>query len=371
MSDRRDFLRTLAGASAGLWLGRGGILAAAPQSQVATAAKRREVKVGGRRVKTIDVHSHITVPEIAAALKGTSLEANIPEFIKPQGVYQVPVGPERLARLDAAGIDVQVLSINAFWYSLDRDSARKLIDVQNEALAAMCAKYPDRFVALASVALQFPELAAQQLEDASKHLGLRGAAIGGSVQGEELSSRKFDPFWAKAEELGALIFVHPQDSAAATGIRARVQGYGRLDNVIGNPLETTLFLSHLILEGTLDRFPNLKICAAHGGGYLPSYSARTDRQCLIGPDRCNNALKKKPSEYLKQLYYDSIVFTPEALRHLVAVCGASQIVLGTDYPFGWEDDPVDPVLATPGLSDADRVAILGGTMSKLLRNPAY
>ena len=166
---------------------------------------------------------------------------------------------------------MEALSINPFWYAAERDLARRIIQLQNEKLAALCAAYPDRFVAFATVALQHPDLAAQQLEDGKK-LGLRGAAIGGNVNGEEISSPRLDPFWAKAEELGAPIFIHPQ---GIPELQKRFQGNGYLSNVIGNPLETTIALSHLIFDGTLDRFPGLKICAAHGGGYLPSYSARS------------------------------------------------------------------------------------------------
>ena len=137
---------------------------------------------------------------------------------------------------------------------------------------------------------------------------------------------------------------------------------------IGNPLETTIALSHLIFEGTLDRFPGLKLCAAHGGGYLPSYSARSDHGCLTFPDRCSKMpLKKRPSEYVRDLYFDSIVFTSEALRHLVAECGASQIVMGTDYPYPWTSTAVEHILGTPSLSDAERAAILGDTACTLLR----
>jgi len=373
MRNRRQFLKDAAGASAGMFFLRSSAhsaLAEPPARQEGPASKRREIRVGQRRVKTVDVHSHIALPESAEVLKGTPLEKLAAGGPTRPGTNPHSLGHERLQTMDAMGIDVQVVSINAFWYSAERDLARRLIDVQNERLAALCAVQPNRFVALASVALQFPELAAQQMEDAIKHLGMRGAAIGGSVEGQELSSPKFDPFWAKAEEMQALIFMHPQDSAVATGISSRVQGNGFLDNVIGNPLETTIFLSHLIFEGTLDRFPNLKICAAHGGGYLPSYSGRMDQGCLTLPIRCSKTIQKKPSEYLKQLYFDGMVFTPEGLRHIIAVCGASQIGLGSDYPFAWEVHPVDHVLGTPGLSDSDREAILGGTMCKLLRIPA-
>jgi aminocarboxymuconate-semialdehyde decarboxylase len=139
-----------------------------------------------------------------------------------------------------------------------------------------------------------------------------------------------------------------------------------LENVIGNPLETTIALSHLIFEGTLDAYPGLKICGAHAGGYLPSYAARSDQGCATFPARCTITLKKKPTEYLKDLYYDSMVFTSEGLRHLIAEVGVQQIVMGTDYPFPWTKVAVDHILNAPGLSDADRIAMLGGTAEKLL-----
>src|SRR5712671_2223879 len=366
MPNRREFLRNVAGASAGMLLLGRGVNSAAETSLQAAAPKRREVMVGKRRVKTVDVHAHVSVPEATDLLKGTPLErrpANPPNNYDDKGIQAA-----RLQQMDEEGIDIQALSINSYWYSADRDLASRLVNLQNEKLAAMCATHSDRFVAFASVALQFPELAAQQLEDGVKRWGLRGAAIGGSVEGQELSSPKFDPFWAKAEELQALVFMHPQDSAVATGVVSRAQGNGFLENVIGNPLETTIFLSHLIFEGTLDRFPNLKLCAAHGGGYLPSYAARMDHGCAVFPNECKGEPpKKRPTEYLKQLYFDSIVFTPEGLRHLVAECGASQIMVGTDSPIPWVKDPVDLVLKTPGLSDDDRIAMLGGTAAKLLK----
>jgi aminocarboxymuconate-semialdehyde decarboxylase len=218
---------------------------------------------------------------------------------------------------------------------------------------------------LGSVALQHPALAVEQMEDGVRRLGMRGFAIGGSVNGDDLSDPKFHPFWAKAEELQALIFIHPQ-SAGTPIEEKRLKGNGFLDNVVGHPLETTIALTHLIQDGTLDLFPRLKICAAHGGGYLPSYSGRND-QCLIAfPNLCK-PLKKPPTEYLKQLYYDSVLFTPEDMRHLIAVVGASQVVVGTDYPTLWNRTPVDRILAVPGLNDAQRVSIFGETAAKLLK----
>src|SRR6202140_2955992 len=355
MPNRREFFKEVAGTTAGIVFSSCGLLRAAQQSGSAT--KHKPVMVGGKRVKTIDVHAHANVPEALALMPKPPDGQNL--FLTPDRVQ------DRLQLMDQQGTDVEALSINPFWYGVERDLARQIVKIQNEKLAELCAAHPDRFVAYATVALQYPDLAVEQLEEGVKKLGLRGASIGGSVNGEELSDPKFHLFWAKAEELGVLIFIHPQGTGELS-ISGRLKGNGVLENVIGNPLETTIALSHLIFEGTLDAYPGLKICAAHAGGYLPSYAGRSDQGCVTFPARCTKTLNKKPTEYLRQLYYDSMVFTPEGLRHLVAEVGASQIVLGTDYPFPWTKTAVDHILTTPGLSDAERVAILGETAEKLL-----
>jgi aminocarboxymuconate-semialdehyde decarboxylase len=374
MPNRREFVRGVAAAAAGVWIGGDAASLFAQRSGVSTA--RRQITIGGRRVKTIDVHAHVTIPEAAALFAGErgagrargAAGGGVGAGGGAAGAIAGQVmGPERLRTMDGYGIDIQALSINPFWYGADRALSTKLIELQNDQLAEICAARPDRFVPLASVALQHPDLAAQQLEDARKKHNMHGAAIGCSVEGSELSDPKFDPFWAKAQELQMLLFMHPQNSDRATGITNRTKGPGVLSNVIGNPLETTIALSHLIFDGTLDKFPNLRLCGAHGGGYLPSYADRSDHGCLVFPDQCKGmTLKKHPTEYLRQIYVDSLVFTPEALRHLVAVVGVDHIMIGTDYPFPWVDAPVDHVLKTPGLSDAERIAMAGGTAAKLL-----
>ena len=315
---------------------------------------RKPVVLGGRRVRTIDIHAHCVIPEALDLIPGA--RANPPSLV---------LGPQRLLEMDSQGIDVQVLSINQFWYAAPREVASRVVDLQNERLAEICAAHAERFVLLASVALQHPDLAARQLDHAVKKLGMRGVAIAAHVGGDELAAPRFHPFWARAEELGVVVFIHPQ---AIPELEARLRGNGGLTNVIGNPLDTTIALSHLIFEGTLDTFPGLTICAAHGGGYLGSYRARSDHGCAAAPGaECKVTLKKAPSEYMKQMYVDSIVFTSEALRHLVAESGADHVVMGTDYPYGWNPTAVDHVLQTPGLSDADRIAILGGNAARLLR----
>jgi aminocarboxymuconate-semialdehyde decarboxylase len=161
-----------------------------------------------------------------------------------------------------------------------------------------------------------------------------------------------------------LIFIHPQSTPE---LAKRFQGNGWLANTIGNPLDTTIALSHLIFEGTLDRFPGLKICAAHGGGYLPSYAPRSDNALRVAPNFDTGVkLQKKPTEYLNQMYFDTLVFTSEALRHLAAQVGVSQLVLGTDHPIPWQSESVDHILNAEGFSDEERISMLGGTAMGLL-----
>src|ERR1700730_4766741 len=362
MRNRRDFLKALTGAAAGMSMAGRGLVEVAAGASQATPAKCREVLVGGRRVKVVDVHAHCVVPEVADVVKDTKLA----RYATP-GRGPGVLGPERLRTLDERGIDVQVLSINVFWwYGAERELATQIVKLHNEKLAAWCTPHPDRFVALAPVALQYPDLAAEQLEHAVKELGLRGAAIGGHAAGEPLSSPKFDPFWAKAEQLGVLVFMHPGSAENIVKDDAWKTGSGDPGNIIGNPLETTVFLSHMIFDGTLDRFPGLKICAAHAGGFLPSYLGRSDLACEVRPNaNCRN--KKHPSDYFKQqILVDSMIFSGEGLRHLVAETGASQVVYGTDIPFNWPDG-VDLILNAPFLGDGDKEAILGGTLAKLLK----
>src|SRR3954466_15608488 len=318
---------------------------------------RREVVVAGKRVKTVDVHAHCVVPE-AAKVISHPLEA--------PGLLWSNVG-DRLAQMDKTGVDVEALSINPFWYRAERDAAAELIRIQNEALVEFCSGHKDRFVGFATAALQHPDLAAEQVEHAVKNLGFRGVGVAGSVAGQELADPKFHPFWSKCEELGVLVFMHPLGTRELEP-SGRLAGSGLLTNTIGNPLETTIALSHLIFEGTLDRFPGLKICAAHGGGFLPSYANRSDAVIRTFPERVGSLPKKQPTAYLRdgQLFFDTIVFAPEGLRHLIAETGPGQIMIGTDYPFPWTSTEVELVLNTPGLTDDERIAILGGTASRLL-----
>ncbi len=351
MLDRRRFLKTAT------WALSGAVMSGY-FSPVRAQTPPREITVAGKRIKVVDIHAHCGIPAVESIVRGTPLEMTV-------GKSRI-LGPEWVDWIDGRGIDVQVLSINQYWwYKADADMARRITRVQDEGLAEWCAAHPDRFVGLSTVALQHPQLAAEQLEYAVNTLGLRGASIGGHVEGVVPSSPDFDPFWAMAEKLGVPVFMHPE--GAENVIReGGLDGRGDLGNIIGNPLETTVFLSKLIFDGTLDRFPNLKVCAAHAGGYLPSYLSRTEVACEVREEaECAN--KKLPSDYLKtQILVDSMVFSDEGLRHLIAEMGAGQVVYGTDRPFNWPDT-LDLILNATWLTDADKVAILGGNLLRLLK----
>ena len=361
MTTRRNFLAAgTAAVATGVVFCKCGLLQGAHAQE--PARQKIPVMVSGKRVKTIDVHSHCHFREAGALLGGDAAAVQLPPV---NGAAEAFIEiDKRLAAMDAQAVDVEVLSINPFWYGRERDLAAQIVKIQNEKLAELCASKPERFAAFASLTLQAPDLAVQELEAAVKKQGLKGAAIGGVVNGVEFSDPKFHPVWAKAEELGVPLFIHPQ---GVPELNKRLSGNGWLGNTIGNPLETTIALSHLIFEGTLDRFPGLKVIAAHGGGFLPSYADRSDHACIVGPKGCNPdvKLKKTPTEYLKQIYFDSLIFSPEAIRHLAAQVGAGQIVLGSDYPYPWQLHPVGHILASTSLSDDEKADILGRTAAKL------
>jgi aminocarboxymuconate-semialdehyde decarboxylase len=369
MPSRRSFIKTVAGTAAGLAMsrsisdanaqargqGRGGGARTLPPAGPVT---RREVQVGGRRVRVIDIHAHATVDEVKPVVANT-------EFARQAGGR--PLDIERIQEMDKRGIDLQVLSINGYWWYAvkDRGLADKIVRAADGGLAAWCKQHSDRFMALTSPSLQFPDLAAAQLEHAVKDLGHRGASLGGHVEGESLSLPKFDPFWAKAQELGVPVFMHPGGADNVLKEKAWEGTRGDLGNIIGNPLETTVFLTRLIFDGTLDKFPDLKIVAAHGGGYLPSYMGRTEVACQVRAN-ANCANNKKPSTYFRdQIFVDAMVLSPEGVRHLVEEVGASQVVYGTDIPLLWPD-AVDNILAAK-ISDEQKEMILGGNLTKLLK----
>jgi aminocarboxymuconate-semialdehyde decarboxylase len=236
------------------------------------------------------------------------------------------------------------------------------VKLLNEKVAEQVAAHPDRLIGLGVVSLQHPDLAAQQVDHQVKELGLKGVMMTTVIGNEEISAERFAPFWIKCEELGAVVFMHPE---GFTGGGQQFAAGGQLGTTIGMPLDTSVALSHMIFSGFLDQHPRARIVLSHGGGLLPSCIGRADN-CFARSPTCRS-MTKTPSAYLRDLYYDSLVYSPENLRNLIDQVGADRIVLGTDYPFPIaSQDPVGDALAVTGLPDAELEAILGGTALKLL-----
>jgi aminocarboxymuconate-semialdehyde decarboxylase len=325
----------------------------------------RPVSVNGKRMTVIDMHAHCQLSNVWPLVEGREeLRGGNPYEGQLKEVEHIPT---RLQHMDAMGTDIEVLSVGTEQHFpwAEYELAEEIAKLQNETLTEVCAAHPDRFVPLGVVSLQHPALAASQLENSVKELGHRGCMITGNILGQELSNSKFHPFWAKAEELDVVVFIHPRVWRDAN---PRLMGRGFLSNMIGNPLETTTALAHLIYEGTLDRFPGLKIAAAHGGGYLASYIGRFDHG-HNSADRGGRGLEqKKPSEYLKMLYFDTLVYGTQNLAHLIEEVGVSQLMLGTDHDFGMTNrNAVAHLLSVEGLSEADIESILNGTAKRLFR----
>jgi aminocarboxymuconate-semialdehyde decarboxylase len=316
---------------------------------------------------TVDFHAHAQSPKaaelIASAASNPGGEANPHNLRLARTRYDTAFRDinVRLHTMDRERIDMQAVSpAPNYAYWADQELSDQIVTASNEYVAEICATNRDRFVGLAHVSLQFPQLASNQLRTAMTGLGMRGVEIGTRVEEVDLDDPSLDPFWAAAQEHRAPIFIHP----AGTTLGKRVAKY-YLGNVIGNPLDTTIALTNLIFGGVLERFPLLNVVAAHGGGYLPSYFARSVHGHQVRPEM--HTISRPPTEYLRRIWVDNLVFEPLFVAHLVTVMGASRVVLGTDYPFDMgQENPVDLVEAVPGLSAADRDRIKGGNAIELL-----
>jgi len=270
----------------------------------------------------------------------------------------------RLADMDKMGVDVQAVSSAPYqyYYNADPELGRASARQVNDDIAALVAMHPDRFVGLGTLPLQDAQMAVAELVRAVKELGLRGIEIGTNVNGEEISAPRLAPIWAKIEELDVVVFIHP---SGVTHPQRLVDHY--LANIVGNPMETTLALSHLIFDGVLERHAGLKIVAAHGGGFLGAYPARMDHGYHARRDVREN-LPKPPTEYLKRIYFDTMVFDADQIAFLVHKYGADHVVLGTDYPYDMGCyEPLDLIGRVPGIDAATLDAIAGGNAAKLLK----
>lgn len=269
----------------------------------------------------------------------------------------------RLADMDAMGIDVQVLSTSPaqYFYWAPPELGVQLARTVNDHIAGIVASVPDRFVGLGTLPMQHPAAACEELDRCVGELGMKGIELCTNVNGEELSAEKFHPVLRRAQELGVLVFLHPM---GFTDGRRLSRHY--FNNVIGNPLDTTVALSHLIFDGTLDAFPDLKICVAHGGGFLASYAGRMDHAWCARPD-CRAHAARRPSSYLAKMFFDTVVFDPESLAFLIRQYGVEHVLLGTDYPFDMGDaDPLALIDRLQSLDEAAKDALRGGNAQALL-----
>ena len=342
-----------------------------------TAARSHERS--GREVRprslTVDVHSHVQVPAAADYAKphlqpdprASAYTEDTRILTRRQDDDRMPNLVDlglRMRDFDAMGLDAQVVSPAPAqcYYTVAAEVGIEAARMVNIGIAAIAAQRPDRIpAALGSVPMQAGgAAAADELEFAMKSLGFKGVEVLAHVGDLELSDPSFEPFWAKAEALGAVVFIHPSGFT-----EPRRFGRFYFSNVIGNPLDTTMALHHLIFDGVLERYPDLKIIASHGGGYLPAYSGRIDHAWGARSD-AHGSLPKPPSFYLKKIYLDTIVFTPDQLEALVKLFGVEKILLGTDYPYDMgEYDPIGHIASVASFSDADRAAIAGGNAKAL------
>jgi aminocarboxymuconate-semialdehyde decarboxylase len=342
-------------------------------------ATQKTVRNSKGKLKVVDVHCHYLNPEVnkktahlnAAQYDPTVIYAN--DLTNATNVNQMRdrapklMGIDvRIQDMDRMGVDIQAVSPAPYHYfyftepALGAELAREV----NEGIANVVSLHPDRFVGIGSVPLQNAELAVRELEYCVKKLGLKGVEINTNVNGLNLTDPRLglEKFFAKANELGIVIFMHPLGFTQGERLSNHY-----FNNVIGNPLETTVAVSHLIFDGVVARYPKIKFIAAHGGGFIAHYWARMDHAWRARPDT-RTVIKKKPSSYLEKFYFDSITFDPRMLKQLIDRYGADHVLLGTDYPYDMgEDDPRGLIAGVPKLSAADRRLIEGGNAMKLFK----
>ena len=324
---------------------------------------------------TIDIHAHVLTEATLARLQRESpsqaprLERSGEDAALVVGSFRYPAFPRggwdierRLADMDAKRVAVQAVSVPPFvmLYELEAQVTTAFAQIHNEAIAELVRAQPDRFVGLATVPLQDPPAAAAELRRAMRQLGLRGMEIGANVAGRDLDDPELEPVWQAAQELGAFIFLHPQSVAAAD----RLRNY-YLWNLLGNPLDTSIAAASLVFGGVLERYPDLRLCLAHGGGFIPYQRGRLEHGWRVRAEP-RQRLQQPPGAFFDRLYFDTILHSDAALAYLVRTAGADHVLLGSDYPF--DMGPAEPVESVRrAVPDAAAQAqVLGSTAARLL-----
>jgi aminocarboxymuconate-semialdehyde decarboxylase len=353
-----------------------------PRSRAARIARPVTTKTvrdrKGRSLR-VDIHCHYLNAAVAAKvahLNPAQYEPSVQfanELTREVNVKQVRDRAQKLSSIetrlkdmDRMGIDIQAVSPapNQTYYWTDPELGVDLARAVNDRLAEIVANWPDRFVALGTVPLQHADLAVTELARCVKELGLRGVEVNPSVNGMDLTDPRLglEKFFAKLQELDVVMFMHP---IGFTEGKRLVDHY--FNNVIGNPMETTVAASHLIFDGVLHRNPKLKVVLPHAGGYLAHYWARMDHAYRARPD-CRTVIPKVPSSYLRKMYFDTLAFDPSMLRQMVDQYGPGHVLLGTDYPYDMGvEDPLGFIAGVPGLKRAERAMVEGGNAARLLK----
>ena len=340
---------------------------------------------GGGATPTVDVHAHILLPALQqlvsdadpegfAAQQGLEARRNGPESMAASGRMIKDRWPQltdldrRLTDMDAQGVDVQLVSPSPshFYYFAGEELSLQVAKAANQEVREFVDRAPERLNGLGLVPLQHPGQMVEALEHAVLECGLLGVEIGSFAATPdnperstvELSDPRLEPFWSRAEELGALVFLHP----FGCSLDERLDRF-YLANTVSQPAENAVALSHLVFSGVLDRHPGLKVLAAHGGGYLPTSLGRSDHAWKVRPEA--HGCAQPPSSYLTKLYFDSLVHSAAELRALVAAAGAEQVLLGSDYPFDMgSENPVGQVVEAQFPAD-DEARVLAGNAAAL------
>ena len=326
-------------------------------------------------IKTIDTHAHYfpqsyidLVAKHGPRVGASVVEVNGATFI--QVGLNLRTGPitstfidldERLKLMDAQGVGMHALSLTQpMVYWADDDLGVQLCIAYNDAISAAHKAHPTRFIGFACLPMQNPMLALEELNRAAKLAGVKGVYLATGIRDRELSDRSFFPVYARCEELGLPIFLHPM----MINNERMKQFY--LVNICGNPFDTALAACHLIFGGVLDAFPKLEISLPHAGGALPILRGRMDRGFVIRAE-CKH-LPRPPSEYLKRFTYDTISYNEEILEYLIKLVSVDRIMVGSDYCFDIAyEEPIKFVEGVKSLSEVQKQQILWNNAAKLLK----
>jgi aminocarboxymuconate-semialdehyde decarboxylase len=277
----------------------------------------------------------------------------------PTGGFDIA---RRVRDMDAMGVDVQVLSATpqTYLYNQDASLGAAAAAIQNDQIAKLVKENPQRFMGIATLPMQAPEKAADELRRAMTRLGLRGTMFASNIMGKNLDDPGFEPIWATAEELGAFVFIHPNNVAGAD----RMKSY-YLNNLIGNPLDTTIGAACLYFGGVMDRHPKLTVVLAHGGGFTPYQAARWEHGWQVRPEPKKN-IARQPVNIAKRFYYDTILHSAPVLEFMIGHVGADRVMLGSDYPYDMGMMDCVQHVRSLKISDADKAGILSGRAQSLL-----